>query len=616
MQNIRRWYLYSVSLISLEVVLWGVIGLLRSVFTQGRVGGGAEQLAWALSLVLVGIPVFGLHWFWAQRAAQNDFDERSSTVRALFLYLFLVITCVPALQNALAVLNRAWLVIFDLPATGAIFGGDQTWSDNLVALAVNLGAAAYFSRVLQSAWQSDFRAEHFITIRRWYRYFWLLYGLVLAGAGIQQTLQFLLSVWSQVGNAAEIQLANGLSLMMVGVPLWYISERLLQHIRQDPVEQFATLRLVVNYAILFISIISLLVAGVELLTRVLQVVLGSRVQPAIFFGQISVAFSIAVTMALIWAYYSRSFKRELLGTSGSDIEESLPSTEWTLQGLRRLYYYGLALIGLTTAFIGLQVLVGVMLDLAFGEVALARLALRARLAESLAALLLGLPLWIVAWRTVTLETQQAGKVGEIARQAMVRRVYLYLVLFAAVVGAMLSAGALLYQIIRILLGDPPARPLFDVMAQLKTFLLFVALLSYHWVVLRADNRLMQATLARRRAQFPVLVLAPEDDQVMHLIGEIMLQQIPGLPVAVHLISQGVPDPSFSTAKAVILPAELAVQPGEAYRLWLANYDGRRMILPTPIEGWTWLSGARRTPIAMARQTAKLVRKLADGDERE
>ena len=616
MQNIRRWYLYAVSLISLEVVLWGVIGLLRSLFSQGRVGGGAEQLAWALSLILVGIPVFGLHWVWAQRAAQKDVDERSAAVRALFLYLFLVITCVPALQNALAVLNRAWLVIFNLPVAEAIFGGNQTWSDNLVALAVNLGAAAYFSGVLRSAWQSDFRAEHFITIRRWYRHFWLIYALVMAGTGVQLTLQFLLSVWNQVGNTAQIQLANGLSLLMLGVPLWYLSERLLQRARQDPAEQYAVLRLVVNYAILFISIISLLVAGAQLLTPVLLVVLGARYQTAAFFGQIALAFSIAVTMGLIWAYYSHSFNRELLGMSDSEREENLPSAERTLQSLRRLYYYGLAFIGLAAAFIGLQVLLGVILDLAFGDVALAQLALRARLAESFSALLLGLPLWIVAWRTVTLETQQEGEAGEIARQTMVRRVYLYLVLFAAVVGVMLSAGAFLYQILRILLGDPPERPVLDVLAQLKTFLLFAALLGYHWVVLRADNRLIQATLARRRAQYPVLVLATDDEPMMHLIGEILLQQIPGLPVAVHPTSQGVPDSSFSTAKAVILPAELAIQPGEAYRLWLANYEGRRMILPTPIIGWTWLLGARRTPISMARQTARLLRKLADGDEGE
>ena len=313
MQNIRRWYLYAVSLISLEVVLWGVIGLLRSLFSQGRVGGGAEQLAWALSLILVGIPVFGLHWVWAQRAAQKDVDERSAAVRALFLYLFLVITCVPALQNALAVLNRAWLVIFNLPVAEAIFGGNQTWSDNLVALAVNLGAAAYFSGVLRSAWQSDFRAEHFITIRRWYRHFWLLYALVMAGTGVQLTLQFLLSVWNQVGNTAQIQLANGLSLLMLGVPLWYLSERLLQRARQDPAEQYAVLRLVVNYAILFISIISLLVAGAQLLTPVLLVVLGARYQTAAFFGQISLAFSIAVTMGLILGLLQPQLQPRIVG---------------------------------------------------------------------------------------------------------------------------------------------------------------------------------------------------------------------------------------------------------------------------------------------------------------
>ena len=44
MKTVRRLYFYSVALISLEVVLWGLINLLRSIIDQ-TVGGGAEALA-------------------------------------------------------------------------------------------------------------------------------------------------------------------------------------------------------------------------------------------------------------------------------------------------------------------------------------------------------------------------------------------------------------------------------------------------------------------------------------------------------------------------------------------------------------------------------------------
>ncbi len=47
MRTIRRVYLYVVAFISLEVVIWGLIGLARSAFS-GDVGGSTSQLAGAL----------------------------------------------------------------------------------------------------------------------------------------------------------------------------------------------------------------------------------------------------------------------------------------------------------------------------------------------------------------------------------------------------------------------------------------------------------------------------------------------------------------------------------------------------------------------------------------
>jgi hypothetical protein len=57
MKTIRRLYFYAVALISLEVVLWGLIGLLRSIVGQ-VINDSAQALAQALSLILVGVPIF------------------------------------------------------------------------------------------------------------------------------------------------------------------------------------------------------------------------------------------------------------------------------------------------------------------------------------------------------------------------------------------------------------------------------------------------------------------------------------------------------------------------------------------------------------------------------
>ena len=50
-----------------------------------------------------------------------------------------------------------------------------------------------------------------------------------------------------------------------------------------------------------------------------------------------------------------------------------------------------------------------------------------------------------------------GEVGEHARRSVIRKFYLYLVLFAAVIGGMATAVALVYQLIRVVLnGDTGA----------------------------------------------------------------------------------------------------------------------------------------------------------------
>ena len=58
MRTIRRLYFYAVALISLEIVLWGVIGLLRSIFSS-RLVDIADVLAQALVFIPSGLSAEG-----------------------------------------------------------------------------------------------------------------------------------------------------------------------------------------------------------------------------------------------------------------------------------------------------------------------------------------------------------------------------------------------------------------------------------------------------------------------------------------------------------------------------------------------------------------------------
>ena len=144
MKTIRRLYLYAVALVSLEVVVWGLIGLARSAFVGDEIGGDVARLAGALALIFVGIPVFLLHWWLAQKNAREDEDDRSSYIRAVFLYGALLFTLIPVSQNILTLVNRILFSIFDVSRSNAMFGYGQTWSDNLIAIVMN-GLIAFFN---------------------------------------------------------------------------------------------------------------------------------------------------------------------------------------------------------------------------------------------------------------------------------------------------------------------------------------------------------------------------------------------------------------------------------------------------------------------------------------
>jgi hypothetical protein len=142
MPNVRRLYLYAVTFISLEVIIWASISLLRTIFPREDMGGGFDKLAGALSLVLVGTPIFLIHWGLVQRSIQQDSDERSSRVRALFIYLTLMATLIPVTLSILTLLDRWMLNILDVPGFLAMFGEGQVAGDNFFAIAINLLGAS------------------------------------------------------------------------------------------------------------------------------------------------------------------------------------------------------------------------------------------------------------------------------------------------------------------------------------------------------------------------------------------------------------------------------------------------------------------------------------------
>ena len=634
MLSIRRLYLYAVAFISLEAIIWGTTGLLRSLAAGSLSGQNTQQFAASAAFLLAAAPVFILHWYLAQREVRRSPAERAARTRAVFLYGLLLATLIPTMQNGLALLDRELIVAFGGEATQAVLGSGQTQLDNLVAILVNGVAAVTFFLVLRRDWETseaeNLHGQAFSDTRRLYRYLWIVYSLAYLVFGAQQIVLFLLQ--QAESNPLEYALlANGLALLIFGLPVWYIAQHQVARAGnsfRSPGERLSLTRLSILYAVTFLSVGAVMVSAHIVLKTALGAALGDVINLAGFIQKTDLAISTGIPMALVWAYYGSRLLRETRPVSAARL-----SSEITVLGeaqlqqrlrLRRVYIYGLALLGLVATTLGLLALLAFLMSLVLQHGLIWGATLRFSLSSALAALLVGLPLWIYAWRSAEREARSDGELGDRARRSTLRRGYLFLVLFVSIVTGMVSAGMLIYQLLQTALGQAPAGSIYTLLQPARYLIVFALIFAYHLATLRRDARLASRSLARRYAQFPVLVLIPDeinrtsgqmvDSNFANQIIAALQNRLPDLPVAAHPYSQGVPNETLSSARAAILPAELVARPGEAWRLWLQAYQGERLVIPTNVAGWKWVTGSEHSLATLADQAAETVRRMAEGED--
>jgi len=604
MSTIRRLYLYAVAFISLMVITWGLIGLARSAFAGDQIGNDVTRLAGALALIFVGIPVFLLHWWLAQRSANQDEEERFSYIRAIFLYGALLATLIPIIQNLTALVNRIFFTLFNLSDNRMMFGSDQIWSDNLIAMLMNGLIAAYLFSVLRKDWAAEPTSTAYAETRRLYRFIWMLYGLTMLVGGVQQTLLYLFDSLENAAIASQSILANGLTLIIIGTPTWIISWRILQKAGGEQAEQESLMRAVTHFIVNLISMVATLFAGGALLNILIQIILGERLSFAGLMGELRDPMSVVIPFGVAWAYFSRIRRQDLSASEGNHQQPNR---------VQEVYEYLAAFLGLITFFIGLQQLAFFTTSLLVEQPIWTNI-YRERLSVALSELLIGLPLWLLNWRKVNNVTKQVGDEENHLERSLIRRFYLYLVLFISVIGVMISAGMLIFEGLQAVLGDPDENLLQTVLELVSLLILFTLVIWYHALILRSDGRSSAQIQEKLQAEFPILVLVSEFGDFSEMLVAALSKEAPTMPVAVHNIELGVPDEGLSDARAVILPANIAANPGEAIRLWLQNFPGVRFVIPTAVQGWVWVSGGDDKIQNLVRQTAEMVRKLAEGEE--
>lgn len=586
MKSIRRSYFYLVAFISIEVVLWGLVGLLRSV-VDDTISGGADALARALALILVGVPIFLIHWLWARRAAARDEEERTATLRAVFFYAILLATLIPVVQNALSFIDRLLIQGAGL-GVGRAFSAfrDQTLADNLIAIVMNGIVAAYFWNVLRGEWTTLPNKENFKEVRRLYRYIWMLYGLLMTVFGAQQILRFLFYIPGDVlGEMGREVVVNGVALLIVGTPIWVYSWRLIQDSLDDPAERGSTLRLGILYLLALGAVITVITIAAMVVNAILTWLLGADWTFQDFIQRIGGPISIGVPLGLVWAYYGYWLNRHIEAV-GDQVRQS---------SLKRFYCYILAFIGLVVSFVGVATLFAFIIDMVTSSGVFGT---DSTLATSISSLIVGLPLWLITWRPMQAEAMAPGEMGDHARRSVIRKTYLYLVLFGSVVGGMATAVGLVYLMIRaVLTGEPGSNFVSNILNLLQLLFLFGVVLMYHLNVLRQDGAYTADSLAEKQSGYWVLVVDSGDGFVESIRAALMKL---GSKVQVTVVNaDGRPEGSFH---AILLNGSLAVDAPE----WIRSFPGRKIVVQNEAKDIVWTDDAA--------QAAQSIQQLAEGQD--
>jgi hypothetical protein len=295
----------------------------------------------------------------------------------------------------------------------------------------------------------------------------------------------------------------------------------------------------------------------------------------------------------MWAYYGYWLNQQF------SFDENIPRRA----GKKRVFFYILSAIGLAAALIGTANLFMFITDMALDKTYLNTGSFRSTLAGSLAAIAVGLPLWLMTWRPMQSEALGEGDSSDHARRSIIRRSYLYLALFAGVIGGMTSAVILIFNLINALLGGAGSIAQ-GALHSLTWLILFIVLLLYHLSALRKDSASRADALEAKQQDFNIFVFEQGDEKFGDSVKAAFAKQ--GLKVALKVINANESIPSDGKANAVILPMSLAMNMPKNVEGWLRSFNGSRLIVNDEAAGILWMNDLE--------QMAVSAQALAEGQE--
>ena len=615
MSNIRRWYIYLVCAVSLQAVTWAVIALLRNLLI-GQLDPPTSTLALQMAVVLIALPIFLGHWLWGQRLAGGSIEERGATLRRLYLYGMMAAFLGPFVANAfdmIGTLLRAQSTLirqpFGLTGTdGAIY--------HLLALIVLAVLWIYHDRINRGDARIVPIAGNSATVRRLYVLGLSAAGLAMTSVAIVNLIEWLLLQIGQpplISSGREFGPASEVARLVVGAPLWLIFWYQAKMLFEGPsqAERESVLRKLYLYGAVFIGALTAVVNATGILAGLFRRLLELPPQ-----GDIREPLSVIIGMGLLWGLHAYFLQNDSRTVADAPRQ----------RGVRRLYLYLVAAIGLAALVVGLSGDISVLLRSLDGGFGNPR---REELAWFTAAIIAGLPVWLIPWRWVQTEALEPGVAGNEARRSIVRKIYLYFYLFVATMTVLSAVIFIVAQLLTWALGSDA--PTLTELGQAIAFsLIAVAVWLYHGALLRTDSKLAGQTRSQSLADLRLAVLDVAGGQFGQAVVAGLKRTSPDLPLQpVMLKSQNgeaAPEKAqqaeqelvaqLSQAQVIVGPWQLAV-PGGGVTPTIAqavrSSPAQKLLAPMHTDRWHWIGVEAEDRDALVEQTIQAIKQIAAGE---
>ncbi|MCX7623066.1 MAG: DUF5671 domain-containing protein [Thermomicrobium sp.] len=517
----RRLYFYLVAGAALALWTVGTVWLLRALFialwellAQPAIVTDPEvfrrQVSVSVALLVVGFPIWVVHWWLVQRSLRDD-NERRSAIRAFFFTAVLLVTFGFWLSSATEFLRLLLLRLSGLG--GAPEAGPVRMLEELAVLLPTLAVWVAHARVARAEHRSLPLHGPADWFPRLYAYGAAAVGLsllVVGAAGLLETGLAALFGGSPVFGSFRWQLATDTALAVAGLVAWSLhwGESLGLVAGPAPAadrERRASLRWIYLGFVVFASLAGLLVALAVLLETVLRWALGvTELTGASLARALLDPLAWALPLALVWWYHRTTMQRE------ASVLAARPQVgaDWAF-GVTRALLYLAAFAGLAFAVFGVGALLGFFLRVLVAAVSGTTIGpWRDQLAFVLSTALVGGAAWLWFWRQVLRRTLDDPG-AEAA--SLSRRVYLYGTLGLSVLVILGAAGVVVYRLVTWFLGISTASAALSAAAPALGYtIVAAAVLAFHLAILLADARTAAQRPVTRTVQL-VLRLPPDSD---------------------------------------------------------------------------------------------------------